>query len=243
MRRISSSGADASIAAQSDGRFVVAGTSGANVRAWAMGLDAQGEVLWSQSFTGEHFARVRATEDGGYVLAGKVVEAFDISVVKLDAEGELQWARTVDNLFDPDPAEGDFIATSDDRAFDIAEKPGGGYVVVGDAYGNFPLPEHVGDRRYLEELDEAIAVVHAFRPVALVVSLGLDIAKADPTGTWRISPDGLFEIGRRIGAMRYPTLLVQEGGYNIRSLGRNATRMLTGVCAGALGRRRVRSRK
>ena len=36
--------------------------------------------------------------------------------------------------------------------------------------------------------------------------------------------------------MRYPTLLVQEGGYNIRFLGRNAARMLTGVCAGALGR-------
>ena len=32
--------------------------------------------------------------------------------------------------------------------------------------------------------------------------------------------------------MKLPTLLVQEGGYNIRSLGRNAARMLTGVCAG-----------
>ncbi len=37
--------------------------------------------------------------------------------------------------------------------------------------------------------------------------------------------------------MKLPTLLVQEGGYNIRSLGRNAARMLTGICAGALGRR------
>ena len=34
-----------------------------------------------------------------------------------------------------------------------------------------------------------------------------------------------------------PTLLVQEGGYNIRSLGRNAAQILTGVCAGALSRR------
>ena len=115
----------------------------------------------------------------------------------------------------------------------------------GDGKGfnrNFPLPEHVRDARYLETLDEAIEVVKGFKPEALVVSLGLDIAKADPTGTWSITPDGLFEIGRRIGGLRMPTLLVQEGGYNIRSLGRNASRMLAGVCAGALGRRKPRAR-
>ncbi len=107
---------------------------------------------------------------------------------------------------------------------------------------NIPLPEQVADVRYLEALDDALKIVRQFRPEVLVVSLGLDIAKADPTGSWSVSPDGLFEIGRRIGALKYPTLLVQEGGYNIRSLGRNASRMLTGVCAGALGRRKVRSR-
>jgi acetoin utilization deacetylase AcuC-like enzyme/ribosomal protein S18 acetylase RimI-like enzyme len=108
---------------------------------------------------------------------------------------------------------------------------------------NLPLPEQVLDARYLEELDEALRLIRLFRPEALVVSLGLDIARADPTGTWSVSPDGLFEIGRRIGSMRYPTLLVQEGGYNIRSLGRNAARMLTGVCAGALGRRRSKPKR
>jgi hypothetical protein len=131
----------ASIAAQDDGRFVVAGSSGVDSHAWAMGLDQAGQVLWSRSFAGEDFGRVRATSDGGYALVGKVREAFDISVVKLDAEGEVQWSRLVDNLFDPNPEEGDVIATSDDRAFDIAEKPDGGYVIVGEAYGNFPLPE------------------------------------------------------------------------------------------------------
>ncbi len=102
---------------------------------------------------------------------------------------------------------------------------------------NLPLPEDVHDGRYLEELDDALALIRKYDPVALVVSLGLDIAKADPTGTWSLTPEGLFEVGRRIGALKYPTLLVQEGGYNIRFLGRNAARMLTGVCAGALDRR------
>jgi acetoin utilization deacetylase AcuC-like enzyme len=105
---------------------------------------------------------------------------------------------------------------------------------------NLPLPEHVVDARYLEELDEALEVVRGFKPEALVVSLGLDIAKADPTGTWSLTPRGLSEVGRRIGGLKLPTLLVQEGGYNIRSLGRNAAALLTGVCAGALGRRKRR---
>ncbi len=107
---------------------------------------------------------------------------------------------------------------------------------------NFPLAEHVGDSRYLEALDDALKVVREFKPEALVVSLGLDIAKADPTGSWSLSADGLFEVGRRIGSQKLPTLMVQEGGYNIRSLGRNAASLLSGVCAGALNRKRARKR-
>jgi len=102
---------------------------------------------------------------------------------------------------------------------------------------NLPLAEDVHDGRYLEALDEALGIVRRFKPEALVVSLGLDIAKADPTGTWSVTSEGLYEIGRKIGGMKYPTLLVQEGGYNIRFLGRNAARLLTGVCAGSLGRK------
>lgn len=102
---------------------------------------------------------------------------------------------------------------------------------------NMPLAEDVHDGRYLEALDDALGLVRKFKPEVLVVPVGLDIAKADPTGTWSLTPDGLFEVGYRIGGLKLPTLLVQEGGYNIRSLGRNAARMLTGVCAGALGRK------
>lgn len=116
-------------------------------------------------------------------------------------------------------------------ADEVGEQEGKGYNF------NLPLPESVDDARYLSALDEALARVRKFKPEALVVSLGLDIAKADPTGTWSVTREGLYEVGRRVGGLRLPTLLVQEGGYNIRSLGRNAASMLTGVCAGALGRR------
>jgi acetoin utilization deacetylase AcuC-like enzyme len=39
--------------------------------------------------------------------------------------------------------------------------------------------------------------------------------------------------GRRIGALHRPTLVVQEGGYNSRNLGKNACHFLLGLWSGA----------
>lgn len=131
-----------SIAALPDGRFAVAGFHGVSSQAWAMGLGPEGDVVWSRRYATEAFSRVRTTARGGYVVIGSVREAFDVSLLELDAQGEVVWARTLDNMFDATPEVADDpIATSDDYAFDVAEKPEGGYVVVGEAYGNFPLPE------------------------------------------------------------------------------------------------------
>jgi len=133
----------ASIAAAADGSgFVVAGIHGTAGQAWAMGLEVSGAVTWSQRFAGDDFTRVRATADGGYVLLGKLADAFDASLVKLDRRGDVTWARALDNLFDANPdVPDDPLTTSDDRAFDVAEKPDGGYVVVGEGYGPYPLPQ------------------------------------------------------------------------------------------------------
>ena len=94
---------------------------------------------------------------------------------------------------------------------------------------NFPLPEDVGDDAYLEVLADALAVVRAFAPWVLVLSVGLDIAKGDPTGAWSISPEGFERIGAAIAALGLPTLAVQEGGYDTRTLGRNARAFTTGL--------------
>ena len=94
---------------------------------------------------------------------------------------------------------------------------------------NFPLPENVTDEGYLVVLAEALDVVRRFAPSSLVVSVGLDIAKGDPTGAWSISPEGFERIGAAIAALELPTLAVQEGGYDTRVLGRNARAFVTGL--------------
>lgn len=111
---------------------------------------------------------------------------------------------------------------------------------AGDGEGfnhNFPLPEGVGDDAYLEVLARALALVRQFAPTALVLSVGLDIAKGDPTGAWVISPDGFERIGGAIAALGLPTLAVQEGGYDTRTIGRNARQLLVGLQRGIYERR------
>ena len=106
---------------------------------------------------------------------------------------------------------------------------------------NLPLPEHVHDGRYLEELDEALAIVRKFKPEAPGRLARPRHRQGRPDRDLERHPDGLFEIGCRIGGLKLPTLLVQEGGYNIRSLGRNAgghaDRRLRGARSGRTARR------
>lgn len=128
-----------SIAAYEDGSSIVAGRE--KNAAFAMRLDAKGEVVWARRFGGESFARVRRTRDGGAILVGQASSA--IRVVRLDAAGEIVWQRSIDNRFNAKAGTEDEpqMTTSNDEGYDVAEKAGGGYVVVGRGYGNYPVPE------------------------------------------------------------------------------------------------------
>lgn len=46
-----------------------------------------------------------------------------------------------------------------------------------------------------------------------VLGLGLDTAKGDPIGSWSLRPQDFVTMGKLIGALHFPTLVVQEGGY------------------------------
>lgn len=97
---------------------------------------------------------------------------------------------------------------------------------------NIPLPENVSSAQYLDSLDEALVRIGEFRPDYLVLSLGFDTARGDPTGTWSNRPEDFRRIGARISEQGYPTLVVQEGGYRIRTLGANARAFFEGFASG-----------
>ncbi|SED52472.1 Acetoin utilization deacetylase AcuC [Rhizobiales bacterium GAS188] len=84
---------------------------------------------------------------------------------------------------------------------------------------NQPLPWATPDPVWIEAIDAAIARIRDFAPGALVISLGFDAAEHDPIATFKITEKGFAEAGRKLAALKYPTLLVQEGGYLSPSLG------------------------
>lgn len=97
---------------------------------------------------------------------------------------------------------------------------------------NFALKEKLNGEEYRTYLKKALNKIKEFEPQFLVLALGLDPAKGDPTGTWSLTSNDFEENGKMIGKMKIPTLVVQEGGYRVRSLGVNARRFFEGLWKG-----------
>ena len=84
---------------------------------------------------------------------------------------------------------------------------------------NLPLAIGTDEARYLEALDRALNEVDRFDPALLVVSLGVDACREDPLGKFDLPVAAFETTGRRLARTALPTLLVQEGGYDLRSIG------------------------
>ncbi|WP_417743582.1 histone deacetylase family protein [Salipiger sp.] len=78
---------------------------------------------------------------------------------------------------------------------------------------NYPLPRSTTDEVWLKTIAEALEMIAAYQPGALMLSLGLDAHENDPLLGMQISWDGFRRAGEMIAAAGYPTVIVQEGGY------------------------------
>ena len=97
---------------------------------------------------------------------------------------------------------------------------------------NLPLKKGIDGATHLKAVQRAIKRIKEFKPDVLVIALGLDTAQNDPSGTWNLLADDFNANGKLIGQQAYPTLVVQEGGYDCSVLGRNALAFLSGLWAG-----------
>jgi acetoin utilization deacetylase AcuC-like enzyme/GNAT superfamily N-acetyltransferase len=106
----------------------------------------------------------------------------------------------------------------------------------GEGYNiNYPLPEYITAEKYRSTLATALKRIKAYQPDYLIVCLGLDTAKSDPTGTWEHSAEDFFKIGHLIGKQKYALVVVQEGGYRTQTLGNNARQFFQGLWEGFHG--------
>lgn len=83
---------------------------------------------------------------------------------------------------------------------------------------NVTLAPGTGDRGWLAGVDLLLDAVRAHRSDAVVVSLGVDAAEADPNSPLEVTAAGFRDAGRRLGALGRPTVFVQEGGYVLGTL-------------------------
>jgi acetoin utilization deacetylase AcuC-like enzyme len=109
-----------------------------------------------------------------------------------------------------DPAQGWFphyVGYADERG----EGEGEGFNI------NLPLAPGAGDPEWLE----AVQTLAQFSSQgdAMVVSLGVDAAAGDPESPLEITIDGYRRAGELLADVGLPTVLVQEGGYDLETLG------------------------
>lgn len=94
---------------------------------------------------------------------------------------------------------------------------------------NFPLTRPGNVEAYLRTLRRAIRTVQNFRPDYLVLSLGFDTYQGDPIGNLGLDVADYAAVGYAVANnLAYPTVIVQEGGYNVMALGALAESFLSG---------------
>ncbi|MFZ9075809.1 MAG: histone deacetylase family protein, partial [Ilumatobacteraceae bacterium] len=73
--------------------------------------------------------------------------------------------------------------------------------------------------------------IAAYKPTVLIVSLGLDTFITDPIADLAVTTEGFSRSGALIAQLGLPTVVLQEGGYDVQALGRNVHAWLTGFGA------------
>ena len=161
-----------------------------------------------------------------YLAGAGRVALLDIDFHHGNGAQQIFWERddvlTVSIHGDPHKAYPYFVGFEDE----VGDGPGKGYNL------NLPLPEGIGDEQYLAAFRKALKRIQEYDPAHLVVALGLDTSKDDPSGFFRVSRKGFHAMGAGLAELGIPSVLVQEGGYNLRHLAGNLTSFLEGWVAG-----------
>ena len=95
---------------------------------------------------------------------------------------------------------------------------------------NLPLTPGTGDDGWLAAVELLVNEIRDRGADAVVVSLGVDAAAADPESPLQVSADGYRRAGELIGALA-PVVAVQEGGYDLPTLGGLVVATLEGLLA------------
>ena len=86
---------------------------------------------------------------------------------------------------------------------------------------NLPFPPGTDDATYEAGLARALEAVDGFGPATLVVSLGVDTFALDPIADFALTTEGFARAGGMVAELGRPTIVLQEGGYHVPTIGEN----------------------
>jgi acetoin utilization deacetylase AcuC-like enzyme len=94
---------------------------------------------------------------------------------------------------------------------------------------NLPLAPGTGDEPWLEAVAALAAWARGRGARSVVVALGVDAAGGDPESPLAVTAAGFRAAGREFGRLGLPTVIVQEGGYDLEAIGPLVLESLTGI--------------
>ena len=94
---------------------------------------------------------------------------------------------------------------------------------------NATLPPGSGDGAWLAAVATVAAWARERGARALVIALGVDAAGGDPESPLEVTPRGFGDAGRALGGLGLPTVAVQEGGYDLGTIGPLVAAALSGI--------------
>jgi acetoin utilization deacetylase AcuC-like enzyme len=104
-----------------------------------------------------------------------------------------------------------------------------------DSNRNVVMAPGAGDDPWVEAVAALAGWARERGAAALVVPLGVDAAGGDPASPLTVSADGFRAAGRALGALGLPTVVVQEGGYDLDAIGELVCEALEGIEEGLNG--------
>jgi acetoin utilization deacetylase AcuC-like enzyme len=99
---------------------------------------------------------------------------------------------------------------------------------------NVTVPPRTRDEGWLAGVARLVDAVRDFGADVLVVALGVDAAAVDPESPLDVTPAGFAAAGRLLGGLGLPTVVVQEGGYDLAAIGGLVLATLEGIEEGQL---------
>lgn len=128
-----------------------------------------------------------------------------------------------------------FLGNADVRTASVHVDPGAGWFphFLGfaeesdDTNLNLPLAPDTSDLGWLAAVTRAAEFAAGAR--ALVIALGLDAATGDPESPLEVTAAGYRQAGRILAELDLPIVVVQEGGYDLETIGPLAVETLRGL--------------